>query len=155
MAGRTGSTKKYRVIRLAAPPSVDNRDPSTGLPMQLGHNDGSSEDAEMCLNDCASESDGLDRDALPAPVADEVRHPVPHFQPTDIPLHADVAAWLEEQCQANGVEGCPVHILRFSSNGKVTMLMPVYDAVRQRLGCKALLMDGVAQHELESTHFQQ
>jgi hypothetical protein len=67
--------------------------------------------------------------------------PVPHFQAVDIPLNADGAAWLEEQCQANGAEGCPVHILRLSSNGKVTMLMPVYDAVRQRVGCKAMLMD--------------
>jgi hypothetical protein len=33
------------------------------------------------------------------------------------------------------------------------MLMPVYDAVRQRVGCKALLMDGVAQHEARINPF--
>jgi hypothetical protein len=36
----------------------------------------------------------------PAPlVGDEVMQPVPHIQAVDIPLHADGAAWLEEQCQ--------------------------------------------------------
>jgi hypothetical protein len=67
---------------------LSDGDGSTGLPMQLGHHDGSSEDAEMCLNDCGSTSDGLDQDAPPpnsvdnppAPLAlDEVMQPVPHF----------------------------------------------------------------------------
>jgi hypothetical protein len=59
MVGGTGRTNKYKVIRLAAPPSVDMRDPSTGLPMQLDHHYGSLDDADVRMNDCESTSDKL------------------------------------------------------------------------------------------------
>jgi hypothetical protein len=98
--------------------------------MQLDHHNCSLDDAEVRLDDCESTSDELDQDAPPPPdndnspaplVGDEVMQPVPHFQAVDNPLHAAGAAWLEEQCQANGAEGCPVHILRLSYHAHASL----------------------------------
>ena len=131
-----GATGLQRNAHLFMPAALQNE--GAAMPASPAANDQHFEDAQ--------DSDDL---AEPEHVPADLAQPL--AEPQLVPLYGNADEWLLRVCQtscaADGSELAVVHVLEYTADGIVRLIMPAYNPQHRLVGCKAVREPGQRQHE--------